>query len=209
MSRSVAGARAAAVAAACAVLLGACGVSTPALPPLDASAVVLAFGDSLTFGTGAADGESYPAQLERLIGRKVVAEGVPGEVSAQGLVRLPAVLEATQPRLLLLCHGGNDFLRKLPEGEAAANVRAMVRLAREKGVAVVLIGVPKPGLSPSPAGFYADIAKEFAVPYEGTVLKTVLTDNELKSDWVHPNAKGYARVAQAVAELLKQAKALQ
>jgi acyl-CoA thioesterase I len=199
----------AALAALVAVLLvAACGRSTPALPPLDPSAVVLAFGDSLTFGTGAADGESYPAQLERLIGRKVVGQGVPGEVSAQGLARLPAVLEATQPRLLLLCHGGNDFLRKLPESEAAANVRAMVRLARDRGIAVVLIGVPRPGISPAPAAFYADIAGEFAVPYEGSILKTVLTDNELKSDWVHPNAKGYARVAQAMADLLKKAKAV-
>ena len=113
------------------------------------------------------------------------------------------MLEATQPKLLLLCHGGNDFLRKLPEGEAAANVRAMIQLA------VVLIGVPKPGISPFPAAFYADIAKEFAVPYEDSILKTVLTDNALKSDWVHPNAKGYARVAQAMAELLKKAKAVQ
>jgi lysophospholipase L1-like esterase len=190
------------------LLLAACGSGTPPLPPLDPSAVVLAFGDSLTSGTGAAPGESYPAQLERLIGRKVIAQGVPGEVSAQGLARLPAVLEAVEPRLLVLCHGGNDFLRKLPETEAAANVRAMVRLAREKGVAVVLIGVPKPGLSPSPAAFYAEIAQEFAVPYEGSILKTVLTDNELKSDWVHPNAKGYARVAEAVAGLLKKARAL-
>jgi lysophospholipase L1-like esterase len=191
-----------------ALLLTACGSATPPLPPLDPSAVVLAFGDSLTFGTGASPGESYPAQLERLIGRKVVAQGVPGEVSAQGLARLPGALEATAPRLLVLCHGGNDLLRKLPESDAAANVRAMVRLAREKGIAVVLIGVPKPGISPSPAAFYAEIAQEFAVPYEGSILKTVLTDNELKSDWVHPNAKGYARVAEAVAGLLKQAKAL-
>ena len=199
----------AALVASVVLLAAACGSSTPALPALDTSAVVLAFGDSLTFGTGAADGEGYPAQLERLIGRKVVAQGVPGEVSAQGLARLPAVLEATQPKLLLLCHGGNDFLRKLPESEAAANVRAMVRLAHDRGIPVVLIGVPKPGIAPSPAGFYADIAKEFAVPYEGSILKTVLTDNALKSDWVHPNAQGYARVAQAMAELLKKAKAVQ
>jgi lysophospholipase L1-like esterase len=196
------------MAGACAALLAACGSGTPPLPRLEPSAVVLAFGDSLTFGTGAAPGESYPAQLARLIGRKVIAHGVPGEASVQGLARLPGVLEAVAPRLLVLCHGGNDFLRKLPEREAAANVRAMVQLAREKGVAVVLIGVPKPGLSPSPAEFYAEIAKEFAVPYEGAILKTILTDNELKSDWVHPNAKGYARLAEAVAGLLKQAQAL-
>ncbi|HSD43738.1 MAG TPA: arylesterase [Burkholderiales bacterium] len=196
------------VLAACATLLAGCGERTPPLPRLDGSAVVLAFGDSLTHGTGASTTESYPAVLERLIGRKVVSAGVPGEVSAVGLERLPEALEQLQPKLLILCHGGNDFLRKLPETQAAANVRSMVKLAKEKGVEVVLVGVPRPGLTGSPAGFYADIAQEFRIPYDGEVLKKVLTDNELKSDWVHPNAKGYARIAQSLAELLKRAKAI-
>jgi lysophospholipase L1-like esterase len=185
----------------------ACG-DKPKLSRLAGDAVVLAFGDSLTYGTGASTPESYPAVLERLIGRKVVSAGVPGEVSAVGLERLPDALEQAQPRLLILCHGGNDFLRKLPETQAAANVRAMVRLAKDKGVEVVLVGVPRLGITGSPAGFYADIAQEFRIPYDGEVLKKVLTDNELKSDWVHPNAKGYARIAQSLAELLKRAKAI-
>ena len=84
----------------------------------------------------------------------------------------------------------------------------MVKLARDRGVAVVLIGVPKLGLAPAPSGFYAAIANEFGAPYEGGVLKAVLTDNELKSDWVHPNARGYSRIAESVAELLKQARAI-
>jgi lysophospholipase L1-like esterase len=191
-----------------AATLAGCGERVPPLPRLDGAAVVLAFGDSLTHGTGAASHESYPARLEKLIGRKVVAAGVPGETSAQGLARLPAVLEQAQPRLLILCHGGNDFLRRLPEPDAAANVRAMVKLAKEKGIEVVLVGVPKLGLTASPAGFYADIAAEFRVPYDGAILKAVLTDNALKSDWVHPNAGGYARIAQSLADLLKKAKAI-
>jgi lysophospholipase L1-like esterase len=191
-----------------AVTLAACGERPPPLPRLAPNEVVLAFGDSLTHGTGAAQSESYPAVLERLIGRKVVAAGVPGEVSEAGLARLPAALEQVQPALLILCHGGNDFLRKLPEAQPAANVRAMVKLAREKRVDVVLVGVPKLGLTGSPAGFYADIAREFRIPYEGGVLQSVLTDNALKSDWVHPNAQGYARIAAALADLLRKAKAL-
>jgi lysophospholipase L1-like esterase len=194
--------------AACATLLAGCGERTPPLPRLDGNAVVLAFGDSLTYGTGASTPESYPAVLEQIIGRKVVSAGVPGEVSETGLARLPEALEQAQPKLLILCHGGNDFLRKLPEMQAAANVRAMVKLAREKGIEVVLVGVPKLGITGSPAGFYADIALEFRIPYDGDVLKKVLTDNELKSDWVHPNAKGYARIAQSLADLLKRAKAI-
>src|SRR5918995_5522262 len=106
------------------------------LPP---DAVVLAFGDSLTFGTGASEPESYPAQLEALIGRRVVRAGVPGEVSAQALARLPGELDEHAPRLLLLCIGGNDFLRRLGNQQAERNVRDMVKLARSRGVAGMLI----------------------------------------------------------------------
>jgi acyl-CoA thioesterase I len=185
-----------------------CGGGTPKLAPLSGDAVVLAFGDSLTFGTGANADESYPARLGVLIGRKVVSSGVPGETSAEGLARLPGVLDEVKPRLVILCLGGNDFLRKLDEAQAADNIRAMVRLAEAQGAEVVLIGVPKPGLLPSTAGFYAEIAREFKLPCEDSALRKILTDNELKSDLVHPNAKGYARLAEAVAVLLKKAGAV-
>jgi len=190
------------------VLLAACGAKTPALPRLAPDAVVLAFGDSLTFGTGASEGQSYPAVLEGLIGRKVHGAGVPGEVSAAGLARLPSALDYYQPQLLILCSGGNDFLRKLGKQQAAANIRAMVRVARDRGVAVMLIAVPEPGLFASPPDFYQDIAKELGIPYEGDALAKILRDNELKSDLIHPNAKGYALLAQAVAGVLKQSGAI-
>jgi acyl-CoA thioesterase I len=190
------------------VALAACGEKTPSLPKLAPDAVVLAFGDSLTYGTGANPNESYPAVLEKKIGRKVVSAGVPGETSAQGLARLPAVLDTTRPQLVVLIHGGNDFLRRLDENQAAANLRAMGRLARDRGVAVVILGVPKPGLFPSSASFYREVAKELDAPYDTDTLPTILKDNELKSDPIHPNAKGYARLAESVAALLAKAKAL-
>jgi lysophospholipase L1-like esterase len=180
----------------------------PKLAPLAPDAVVLAVGDSLTFGTGAAASQSYPAALERLIGRKVVSAGVPGEVSAVGLARLPAILDRVQPQLLILCHGGNDLLRQLDTSALAGNLRAMVRLARDRGIPVVLIAVPKPGLFPSAHPIYAEIAAEMGVPIEQGALAEILTDNALKSDPIHPNAKGYARLAERVAELLEKAKAL-
>ena len=178
------------------------------LAPLPADAVLLAFGDSLTFGTGASEAESYPAQLAQLAGRRVVREGVPGEVSAVGLKRLAGVLDEHQPRLLLLCHGGNDFLRRLPVADAAANVRAMIRLAQSRGIEVVLIGTPEPGFTLSPAAFYAEIAKEMRIPYEGEVLSKILRDNALKADQVHPNAAGYKLMAQRVYDLLKKSGAV-
>lgn len=189
------------------LLLAGCGQKAK-LPPLAADAVVLAFGDSLTYGTGAREEESYPAQLARLIGRKVVREGVPGEVSAQGLARLPAALDEHQPKLLHLCHGGNDFLRRMPKSEAAANVRSMIRMARERRIDVVLIGTPEPSFTVTPPDFYGELAKEFRIPYEGDVIGKVLRDGSLKSDQVHPNAQGYRLIAERVADLLRKSGAI-
>jgi lysophospholipase L1-like esterase len=190
-----------------AALASGCG-KPPPLAPLGPDAVVLAFGDSLTYGSGAKEEESYPAQLASIIGRRVEPAGVPGEVSAQALARLPGALDEHAPRLLLLCIGGNDFLRRLDKKQAEANVRAMVRLAKDRGVDVLLIGTPEPGFTVSPPGFYANIAKEFRIPYEDDVIGEVLKNSELKSDQIHPNARGYRVIAERLAELLRKSGAI-
>jgi acyl-CoA thioesterase-1 len=185
-----------------------CGDSSRKLERLPADAVVLAFGDSLTYGTGAQEQESYPLQLEKIIGRRVVRAGVPGEVTAQALERLPAALDEHAPRLLLLCIGGNDFLRRLGTTQAAQNVREMVKLARGRGVEVMLIATPEPGLRVVPPQFYAEIAKEFGLLIEEDILGEVLTDSSLKADTVHPNARGYRVIAERLAEQLKKSGAI-
>jgi len=190
-----------------AALIAACG-DAPKLAPLAPDAVVLAFGDSITYGTGAAEADSYPAQLEKLIGRTVVRAGVPGEVSAQALARLPGALEEHQPRLLVLCIGGNDFLRNLGKAQVAANVQTMVAMARQRGIDVVLIGTPEKGLTVTPPAFYAEIAEQVGIPYEGSVIGKILRDSTLKSDPIHPNAAGYRLIAERVAGILKDAGAL-
>ena len=182
----------------------ACGEKHARLPKLDPQAIVLAFGDSLTFGTGAGADESYPLQLGRAIQRKVVASGVPGEISESGLKRLEAAIDESTPALLLLCHGGNDFLQKRDEAMLANNLRAMIQLAQRRNIAVVLIGVPKPGLVLSTASIYEAIARELKVPIEAKALAAILGDNKLKADPVHPNAHGYAKLAAAIAQLLKE-----
>ena len=190
-----------------ALVLASCG-ERPKLARLPGDAVVLAFGDSLTYGTGAAEHESYPAQVETLIGRRVVHAGVPGEVTAQALERLPRLLEEHGPSLVLLCIGGNDFLRRLGRAQAEENVRAMVKLTRARGVDVLLIGTPEPGLRIAAPEFYGAIAQDLAVPYEASVLAEVLTDDRLKADPIHPNAAGYRLIAERVAERLRQSGAI-
>jgi lysophospholipase L1-like esterase len=185
-----------------AALLAACGDDPVALPKLSPEAVVLAFGDSLTYGTGARDYQSYPAVLAKRTGRKVINGGVPGEETDKGLRRLPGLLDKYQPELLIICHGGNDILRKRDAGATEANLREMIRIGRERNIPVVMIAVPNVGIFLSSADFYADIAADLKVPMEEDILATLLGDNNFKSDHVHPNAAGYARLAQAMETLL-------
>lgn len=200
--------RALAVSLALTVGLAGCGEKVPRVPAVGPNEIIVAFGDSLTYGTGAAESESYPVVLGQLIGRKVVRAGVPGEVTAQGLARLPRVIEEHRPALMIVCIGGNDLLRRVDEAQVRRNLREIIRTIKARGVAVVLVGVPKPALITSAAAFYGELAKEFDIPYEGKVVTDVLYQLELKADPIHPNAKGYRRMAEAIAELLKKAGAI-
>ncbi|SDW95803.1 arylesterase [Thiocapsa roseopersicina] len=180
----------------------------PDLPRLPSDAVILAFGDSLTRGTGAGDGEGFAEILALSSGREVVNAGVPGEESDAGLARLPSVLDAVQPSLVILGHGGNDMLRRRDLELTKANLRQMVLLARDRGASVVLLGIPKPALLLGTHPLYRELADELEVPLEDEVLADVVADRDLKADQIHPNAAGYRQVAEAVHRLLTDAGAL-
>ncbi len=190
-----------------AFLLAGCS-KTAQLPLLASDATILAFGDSLTAGTGAGGAESYPALLSVMTGRKVINAGVPGEVSARGLQRLPELLDQERPALLILCHGGNDLLARANHQLIADNLRAMIRMAGERGVPVLLVAVPAPDLSLKPPPLYAEVAKEFNIPAEMKALPHILSKGSLKSDHIHPNAAGYRILAEELVKLLKKSGAL-
>lgn len=190
-----------------ALLLTACS-HDPQLPRLNAGDVVVAFGDSLTYGTGADTQAAYPAVLSTLLEHPIVNAGVPGETTTDAIARLPQVLNQYHPKLVLLCLGGNDMLRQQPAATIADNLRTLVRAIQARGAAVVLIGVPEPKLFGGAPAFYADIADELKLPYEGEAFNEVLRNPSLKSDPIHANAQGYRLVAERLAKLLKSSGAL-
>ena len=189
------------------LLLAACD-RAPTLPKLSPHDVIVAFGDSLTHGTGASTDTAYPAVLASLTDRTVINAGVPGDTTASALQRLPDVLAEFKPRLVLLCLGGNDMLRKQPTANTENNLRLLVQTIRASGANVVLIGVPEPKLFGGAPDFYSRIADEMKLPLEREIFNDVLKDNRLKSDPIHANAAGYRQVAERLAAFLKETGAL-
>jgi lysophospholipase L1-like esterase len=190
------------------ISLSACGDSQQQFAPLPDDAIILAFGDSLTFGSGARKGESYPAVLETSVNRKVINAGVPGELSVQGLKRLPKLLDKYKPDLLILCHGGNDILQKHDLAKAESNIRQMILLAENKNIPVILLGVPKPGLFLNDADLYNNIADNTKVTFIPNLIAKILSDASMKSDPVHPNNIGYSKMASALTSTLRENGAL-
>lgn len=186
------------------LLLAGCGRKPLRGRPVPPGAVVLALGDSLTHGTGATPETAYPAVLAGLTGWRVVNAGVPGDTSAQALARLPALLQAHQPALVLLGIGGNDFLRRLPEAETRANVRAAIAQVRATDAQLLLIAVPRPSVaaaftgSPTDHPLYGEIAEELKLPLHRQGWSEVLADESLRADNIHANARGYAVFAQGL-----------
>lgn len=179
-----------------------CGEKNSSLSPLSSSSVILAYGDSLTYGYNVKRSESYPAKLEVLTGISVINSGVSGEVSAQGLKRLPKVLDEHHPQLLILCHGGNDLLRKMDLEEMESNIRGMIQLSLDRDIPVILLGVPKPGIFLSSFDVYKKIANSMNIIFIEDLISDVLGDKSLKSDSIHPNKKGYNVMAEEIYSLL-------
>lgn len=187
------------------ILLMACG--KPAYDKIPSNGTILAFGDSLTYGYNVSAKESYPAVLEQLSGREVYNAGVSGEVTRDGLKRLKELLENGDESFdfIVLLEGGNDILQSLPASQTKQNLAAMIALAKQHNIPVLLIGVPEKALFSSSAPFYKELAQEHQLPFMGSLIADLLKQSEYKSDQVHFNKKGYRKMAEAIyKELQKQ-----
>ena len=190
------------------MLLVSCDSDDHKFTPLRPNDVILAFGDSLTLGTGTRPELSYPVQLSRLLARKVINAGVSGEISAEGARRLPGLLDQIEPELVVICHGGNDILRKLDRGELRTNLQRMYEAANQRDIDVVMVAVPQLGLGLEDVKLYQELADELQIPILQGVLGNLLATDQFKSDPIHLNGQGYRKLAEAVADMLAENGAL-
>jgi acyl-CoA thioesterase-1 len=178
---------------------------SPAVKNLDSrNAAIVAFGDSLTAGYGAGEGEDFPAVLASRAGVAIVNAGVSGDTTESALHRLESDVLARSPRLVIVGLGGNDFLQSVPIATTEANLRNIVQRIQGAGGMVLLLGFRFPSLSANYGKMYERIAEEERCLLVPDLMDGILSDNSLKSDEIHPNAKGYALMAERIEGPLKK-----
>lgn len=204
-------------------------------PPRTSVTRYVAFGDSITEGfprallprlLDPAPVGSYPAVLQALLAARYTAqtmnvldEGVGGELVADGLARLPAVLNADRAGALLLMEGANDLNQSGTAGISSivSGLRQMIRNAQGRGMSV-FVGTLLPQRAngtPPRAAF-----PELVVPANDAIRTMASAENAIlvdlyaafggtpdpvliSSDGLHPTAAGNDRIARTFYDAIR------
>jgi acyl-CoA thioesterase-1 len=179
----------------------------------DSRPLIVCFGDSLTAGYGADDGESYPDFLQKDLDRdgynyRVVNEGISGNTTKDGVDRLPGIV-AMKPEVVILALGGNDGLRGFKVPTTRANLSTMISGLQRGGAKVVLAGITlPPDYGPDYISAFTQtyplLSKKYRVPMLPFLLKDVYgVEGMMQADNTHATDKGNEVVARNVLPLVE------
>lgn len=197
----------------------------PAVVAADAERVdtvptVLVIGDSLSAGYGLRPGQGWVSLLERKLGsqgypHRVVNASISGETSRGAVARMPRALEVHDPDVVVIELGANDGLRGFPPDVMRDNLLELLRLSREAGAKVLLLGMHLPvnygqAYTEQFHQVFVDIAKREQVPFLPFFLDGVALQPEMMlDDGIHPNATAQPKLLEnvwpALEPLLRQA----
>ena len=177
--------------------------------------IIVALGDSITAGFEVKPEERYTTVLESYLIREgfddysIIAQGVSGNKSCDGVLRLEGAL-ALKPEILILELGGNDLLQGVDIEKVQENLAQIIKLSQAQGTEVLLVGA----LATVDFGvkylwasrrMYRQLAKDFKLVLMPHIMrKTLLRTSLMKADHIHPKPAGYRVVASTMWPYLKK-----
>ena len=179
------------------------GCSVPVANRGSAGSTVVCFGDSLTAGYGAEEGQDYPTDLGHLVTLPVINAGVVGDTTRMALARLDKDVLEQNPRLVIITLGGNDFLQHVPKEETLANMIEIIDKITAKGAMVVWATVKTGLFGDNYQKDFADLAKQKRIVLIPDILRGILFDPRYKYDEIHPNSAGYRIMAERIYKRIK------
>ena len=168
--------------------------------------IIICFGDSLTYGTGARSGGDYPSQLATMIDKPVINKGLPGDTTASALRRLNRDVLSAKPDMVLITLGGNDLKNGVSKITAFRNLKYIVEAIRKQGAKVIIGGLKFPGMDRGFGKGYQELAQQTGAILIPDIFDGILDNPDLMSDPIHPNESGYRIIARRFSKALVPAK---
>jgi lysophospholipase L1-like esterase len=157
--------------------------------------IIVCFGDSLTFGTGAGKGMDYPSQLGKMIQKTVINKGIPGDTTTSALRRLNRDVLSKNPDIVLMTLGGNDLKNGVSVEVAFGNLKHIVQTIQKQGAKVIIGGLRFPGIDRGFGKGYEDLAQQTGAILVPDIFEGIAKNPNLMSDPIHPNNSGYNIIA--------------
>ncbi len=165
-----------------------------------AAGTVVVLGDSLSAAYGMPVEQGWVSLLERRLEQNgcpyhVVNASISGETTSGGLSRLPGVVEAHSPDLVIIELGGNDGLRGLSLDQMRANLAAMIEAVKAIGAGVLLVGMQMPpNYGPTYTERFQSVYHELAERYGVALVPFLLegvggNDALMQPDRIHASAE--------------------
>jgi lysophospholipase L1-like esterase len=164
-------------------------------------------GDSITANWNLAEYDSLPT----------LNFGVSGDNTTQMLARFHNQVIDSDPAVVVILGGINDFQEQGKSGTNTRSIQAMASTASNAGIKVILCSVlptdyPNPNLNlPEIEAFNQDLiqlAQEngylYADYYDVMLNPDGRADDSLFVDHLHPNSAGYARMWAVIAPLVEE-----
>jgi len=179
------------------VLVASC--AKPEIKNLDSKgSTIICFGDSITFGYGAGPKEDYPYALAKLLKLPVINAGVDGDTTFAALGRLESDVLAKNPRLVIVEFCGNDFLKKIPKEDTVKNLSKIIDRIQDRGTMVALVDISAGMFLQEYRAAFKRLAVKKKAIFIPAVLSKIITNPAMKSDFFHPNGRGYQLVARRI-----------
>lgn len=165
---------------------------------------VVAFGDSLVAGVGADTDGGFVTMLSKRLGVKMINEGRSGDTTADALARMKRDVLSKDPDVMILLFGGNDYLKRVSVEKTFSNLDDIIRRLHENGAVVLLLGVQGGIISDSYGDRFYELAEDRRTEFVSNVLEGVIGEPGLMYDRIHPNERGYARIADRLEPKLRR-----
>ena len=174
---------------------------------------ILLLGDSLSASYGMATELGWVHLLnnklqDSQVNYQILNASISGNTSAEGLARLPKLLDKANISALIIELGGNDGLRGYSPKLMKKNLTKMITMAKAKGLKVAVINIKIP---PNYGArytrmfeqVYQDVAKEQQISLLPFFMEQIANNKQLmQADNIHPNQQAQAIIADIVYQQL-------